>query len=91
MGSDHEMANQGKIAERIRRPAEPLGRKCYRYAQRLFSSRNTPKHHINLCVDLADAIRAHGRRPAGATVMEVGMGPYLNMPIIIYAGLDQSG
>ena len=62
---------------------KPISDASYRYAQRFFGRRRPWKLDVERCLSLIDAVAAHGSLK-GASVMEVGTGPRMNMPILLW-------
>ncbi len=62
---------------------KPISNASYRYAQRFFGRRRPWKTDVERCLSLIDAVAARGSLQ-GASVMEVGTGPRMNMPILLW-------
>ena len=62
---------------------KPISDASYQYAQRFFGQRRPWKTCVERCLSLIDAAAAH-RSLQGASVMEVGTGPGMNMPILLW-------
>lgn len=62
---------------------EPLPDASYRYAQRFFGRARPWKTHVERCLALIDEATAH-RSVQGTSVMEIGTGQRMNMPILLW-------
>ena len=76
---------KAKLQKAIATLPLPLARTCYRSIQWLYHlyCPRSPKEHIESVLTLADAIQMYGCLQ-GATIVEIGTGQRMNLPIIFW-------